>query len=139
MTKPYKLYRYFNSRGRLLYVGISMNPKNRNSYHRCYADWFVDAVRFEVSPQEYDTKQEARAAEDDAIEDEKPKHNIIGKGHRIICKKALKRREQKWKERLNRVLIARGLRRPTKKYLEREQKLYYVPEDSLIVRFEDIN
>lgn len=67
------LYRHFDATGALLYVGISLHPVSRQIQHSHGSDWYheITDIRFEW----FDTREDARAAELVAIEDEKPKHN----------------------------------------------------------------
>lgn len=68
------LYRYFDSEGHLLYVGISGNNLKRQSQHKKNAAWFglVSTATFE----HYESRTEALAAEKLAIQRENPAHNI---------------------------------------------------------------
>ena len=75
------LYRFFNRHGRLLYVGITIDPERRTKEHAARAwhatgAWFgeVAAVRMEFFPDE----RSARAAEMEAIKAEWPLCNIHG-------------------------------------------------------------
>lgn len=68
------LYRFFDVRDRLLYVGITCNPGQRLSQHRDEKDWWRDVAR--ISMEQYGSRTELRAAERSAIEAEKPLHNI---------------------------------------------------------------
>ena len=78
MNNPTKnlttLYRYFDSDGHLLYVGITGDNTKRQSQHRRNAFWFgeIASATFEHLP----TRQEALEAEAKAIKNENPKHNI---------------------------------------------------------------
>ena len=67
------LYRYFDSEGQLLYVGITGDNTKRQSQHRRNSFWFglIGSATFE----HYDSKDEALNAETIAIENESPKHN----------------------------------------------------------------
>lgn len=73
-----ELYRHFDARGRLLYVGISTCTFVRFTQHRTRAQWFDDVVT--VTIERYPTNAEAREAERMAIKNERPLFNIaIGK------------------------------------------------------------
>jgi predicted GIY-YIG superfamily endonuclease len=70
------LYRYFDSEGQLLYVGITKNPLERQAQHQKTQPWWDDvtSARFE----HYSTREEAIKAEDYAIGTEWPRYNIAG-------------------------------------------------------------
>jgi DNA-binding transcriptional regulator YiaG len=68
-----QLYRHFDSRGELLYIGVSLRALQRLSQHRGSATWFPSIAR--VTLQEYDTRKEALIAEREAIKTELPKFN----------------------------------------------------------------
>lgn len=67
------LYRYFDSEGRLLYVGITGNQLKRQSQHRRSSLWFdqIASAKFE----HFQSREEAEVAEVRAIQDEKPTFN----------------------------------------------------------------
>jgi predicted GIY-YIG superfamily endonuclease len=68
-----KLYRHFDAKGTLLYVGMSLNPFKRLGEHR-HAHWYESIDRVEI--ERFETRAEAAAAEREAIRREKPLHNI---------------------------------------------------------------
>lgn len=72
--RPHTLYRAYDSSGRLLYVGISVDPKRRLAQHRREKDWWpeVDRVAEEVWPD----RASAQEAETLAVQSEGPVHNI---------------------------------------------------------------
>lgn len=69
------LYRHFDSSGRLLYVGISLNSIKRLQQHFANAEWFKDISRIEI--EWHPTRIEAMAAEAIAIAKENPVFNIV--------------------------------------------------------------
>lgn len=69
------LYRHFDADGKLLYVGISLSPTYRLSQHRDASLWFTQIVRVEIAW--FDTREGAMAAEQSAIQAEKPLHNVM--------------------------------------------------------------
>ena len=69
------LYRHFDSDGRLLYVGISLNPASRQSNHSQNAEWYSDIS--EIKLEWFETRYAAATAEIAAIENENPKHNKL--------------------------------------------------------------
>jgi predicted GIY-YIG superfamily endonuclease len=79
------LYRHYDAGGRLLYVGISIDPNRRFRKHSYESDWFdrVTTVKIE----RFATHAEAVAAERVAVRDEKPEHNSIkfqGRKRRLL-------------------------------------------------------
>lgn len=64
------LYRFYDSAGRLLYVGITGNPEERWYEHQLTQYWWREVTRKELVWLE--TRVEARAAESAAIRMEKP-------------------------------------------------------------------
>lgn len=75
VSKPVALYRHFNAAGRLLYVGILIDPNRRIREHSYESDWFDDVTRVEI--ERYPTQAEAAKAEREAVKREKPEHNAI--------------------------------------------------------------
>lgn len=71
--KPTSVYRVFDSRDQLLYVGCSTYPHARMYEHRATAPWFPLAARFTVH--RYRNRYAALLAEAVAIIDERPIHN----------------------------------------------------------------
>ena len=68
------VYRHIDKNGRLLYVGCSMRPVDRQLLHRQTSRWFKDIVRVEI--EQVGTKLQALAREARAIIEEKPLYNI---------------------------------------------------------------
>ena len=75
-----KLYRYFNAKNELLYVGISINPVYRLSQHKNTAPWFDLIDRIEIET--YDNTQQAREIEKVAIQQESPLYNVADQGRK---------------------------------------------------------
>lgn len=71
--RPTGLYRLFDKKGRLLYVGIGYDPKLRWARHAALTKWWksVAAKRVEWFP----TRRQAERAEIVAIQDEGPIYN----------------------------------------------------------------
>jgi predicted GIY-YIG superfamily endonuclease len=67
------VYRHFDAADRLLYVGMTNNPKRRLAEHKCRAVWGDQIARVEVVWMR--TAEEAAAAEVDAIRTERPMFN----------------------------------------------------------------
>lgn len=80
-TQKTTLYRYFDSEGQLLYVGITGDNTKRQSQHKRNSFWFglIASATFE----HFDTRQEALEAESKAIRTEGPKHNSQ-QGYRVV-------------------------------------------------------
>lgn len=70
---PHALYRFFNSRGALLYVGITMNPGQRWHGHRSGKPWWDDVAT--ITLERFPDEASCRAAEREAILTENPLHN----------------------------------------------------------------
>jgi predicted GIY-YIG superfamily endonuclease len=70
------LYRYFDSSGNLLYVGITKSQINRFSQHNAKSAWipYIATATFE----HFEFRQDAVEAETRAIQSENPKFNIAG-------------------------------------------------------------
>lgn len=67
------LYRVFNDRAELIYVGTSADPIHRLVYHKSKADWFAEAADFKT--EWFDTREAAIDAEVAAIVAERPRYN----------------------------------------------------------------
>jgi hypothetical protein len=68
------LYRHFDADGRLLYIGISLEPIIRLRRHR-QSSWAADIRRIEVMT--YPDRASAELAETNAIQSELPVHNVL--------------------------------------------------------------
>jgi hypothetical protein len=77
------LYRHFNKNNQLLYVGISISVMVRLQKHSTVPPWWrnISHITFE----RFSCRAAAIAAEQMAIEKEKPLHNIMGKTTDIIA------------------------------------------------------
>lgn len=71
------LYRHFNSKNDLLYVGISINVLRRLLQHKSSSNWF-DIITY-VTITRFNSHTEAIKAERKAIINENPKYNKAGK------------------------------------------------------------
>jgi hypothetical protein len=71
---PHTLYRFYDGRGRLLYIGIAVDFLNRWRKHRKKI-WWPLVARIEISS--YPTRSAAMIAERSAIITEKPLHNEV--------------------------------------------------------------
>lgn len=77
-TQKTTLYRYFDSEGRLLYVGITGDNTKRQSQHRRNSFWFGEIVS--ATFEHFDDRDAADEAESNAITKEKPMYNIAKRG-----------------------------------------------------------
>lgn len=68
------LYRFYDTEGVLLYVGITKFFEPRLKQHYKNAEWFFDTAS--VKLEHYQTRQEVERAETEAIEQECPRYNI---------------------------------------------------------------
>lgn len=82
---PTDLYRHFDKRGNLLYVGISINAVNRLNQHKDKS-WYDDIESLTV--EKFATREAAIAAEKLAIQSENPLHNMV---RYIATEKPIKR------------------------------------------------
>jgi predicted GIY-YIG superfamily endonuclease len=72
-----QLYRHFDETRQLLYVGISLSTFARLSQHKAHSDWFKKIKSVEI--ENFETREEAMAAEREAIKNESPMFNIAMK------------------------------------------------------------
>lgn len=70
-----ELYRHFDKRGRLLYVGISASAVQRLARHKITSEWF-SAIAF-VKIERFSTRAAAQQAEAAAIPKERPRYDIV--------------------------------------------------------------
>jgi excinuclease UvrABC nuclease subunit len=68
------LYRFYDTEGVLLYVGITKFFEPRLKQHYKNAEWFFDTAS--VKLEHYQTRQEVERAETQAIKQESPRYNI---------------------------------------------------------------
>jgi len=74
-----QLYRHYDGEGQLLYVGISLSAVARLSAHKSRSGWYQDIARVEI--ENYESREEAEAAEVEAIQEERPLHNRSHNGY----------------------------------------------------------
>lgn len=67
------VYRFFNPRGRLLYIGLAVNARNRLRAHELEKAWWPDVAT--ITLEHHADWYDAAFAEIEAIRSEKPKHN----------------------------------------------------------------
>ena len=73
MADETDLYRYFDNKGQLLYVGISFSAIVRASQHKANSNWFDFVSHMTV--EKFNSREDASKAEIEAIQSEKPIHN----------------------------------------------------------------
>ncbi len=76
----FTLYRFFDGTDDLLYVGLSINPGKRFEKHRAEKPWWVDVSRIQM--EQHPDLETLRQAERVAIQNEKPRHNVLMNGSR---------------------------------------------------------
>jgi excinuclease UvrABC nuclease subunit len=91
-----QLYRHFAADGSLLYIGVSNLEKRRRLQHKSEGKWFKEIARVEVV--DFPSREEARRAEIESIERERPKYNI--ESRRVISEKDEARRARAFRARL---------------------------------------
>lgn len=69
------VYRYYDAADRLLYVGCTQDVKKRSVQHRYHSPWWKEAAK--VTLAEFDCERDALAAEQDAIQRESPRFNVM--------------------------------------------------------------
>lgn len=72
----FALYRFFDAREQLLYVGYSNEPWRRRKQHSVTQPWYPQVRHQSITW--YDSEREARRAENAAIRQERPHFNIAG-------------------------------------------------------------
>jgi hypothetical protein len=77
----FTLYRFYGADDTLLYVGITINPGRRMEKHRNTQPWWTDVARIEM--EQHPDLGTLRAAEREAIETEKPLHNVRMNGRPV--------------------------------------------------------
>lgn len=75
LESPSALYRFYDREDRLLYVGITGNLPSRQQQHEGSQPWWQEVARMTV--EHFPTREDARAAEQAAIDAEAPLHNSI--------------------------------------------------------------
>jgi predicted GIY-YIG superfamily endonuclease len=73
--RTHALYRFFDLRGRLLYIGLTVDLPARLTRHRLDKPWWSDVARVEV--EHYPSRAAVAAAERSAIATETPLYNVV--------------------------------------------------------------
>ncbi len=78
-TLPTYLYRLYDERNRLLYIGVTgdADASRRVKSHRRRQSWGADIAHWTVGDKPFPDRPTAHRAEGDAIKREKPLHNVI--------------------------------------------------------------
>ncbi len=72
------LYRCFDAKGKLLYIGASINPLARAYGHALNSPWFKKAAHITLVHLDI-SKDAVNIVEREAIHSEQPKHNVFHK------------------------------------------------------------
>jgi hypothetical protein len=75
VTQAHALYRFFDSEGVLLYVGITLDPGARWKSHSKDKPWWLEVAS--VTVEQWPSREMVLQAERAAIISEHPKHNVI--------------------------------------------------------------
>jgi len=95
MGANFVLYRYFNSQGDLLYVGITGDQLRRQKQHNKNSKWF--SLVFSAHFEHFDSLEKVLLAEQKVIKTEKPLHNVIYNNENTIKIVKSKRNRKSWK------------------------------------------
>ncbi|MEU8371240.1 GIY-YIG nuclease family protein [Micromonospora tulbaghiae] len=74
---PTCLYRLYDREGRLLYIGITVNPQSRFGQHAEDKAWWPEVDTESIALVWFDTRAEAEKLELLAVRDERPLHNVV--------------------------------------------------------------
>lgn len=74
-SRKQALYRFFDTGGELLYVGITMNPSARWPKHAATKQWWHEVETITVET--FDSRGAVLEAEKEAIKTERPTYNIV--------------------------------------------------------------
>lgn len=100
------LYRHYDAEGRLLYVGISLSASNRLEQHMAGSEWAASIETVKIKC--YSTRQEALAAEKQAIKDERPIWNKIHNIRRAVEQLQAKKPEAIYPTEPGEILVFNG-------------------------------
>jgi hypothetical protein len=77
MNKEYYLYRHYNDKGELLYVGLTVDPIKRTYSHSVATEWYPEVKTITIE-NVGTCRGRALILEMDAIEQEGSKYNVVG-------------------------------------------------------------
>jgi predicted GIY-YIG superfamily endonuclease len=84
-TRRAAVYRLYDAEGTLLYIGSAYDPADRSKQHRAKA-WWPQVTRRE--DEWHPSRWTAYTAETQAIQAEKPRHNVMGTAaYRAECRR----------------------------------------------------
>lgn len=90
-TSGATVYRCYDKRDRLLYVGWSTNVATRLKHHRYRTKWGKRIARH--TEQYYECRSDAGKEEKRAIREERPVHNVLGHPDKLHLQPRAKERE----------------------------------------------
>ncbi len=86
MSSSHTLYRLFNEKGLLLYVGRTIDVATRLRSHQAKKDWWSDVSM--ITLERHDSAEVLREAERAAIRDERPHWNAnFNQSKRRVCRR----------------------------------------------------
>lgn len=87
--QPHALYRFLDTSGELLYVGVTNNPSRRFTQHGVSRDWWheVETIRME----RHESREAVLEAERAAIIAERPRYNVKHNGGAPVTNEAPER------------------------------------------------
>lgn len=83
VNQTVSLYRFFNSTGELLYIGITNRVPRRLDQHGDDKPWYLEVA--DVKVEHHPNRDAALAAEKTAIKTERPKYNVVHNRGRILA------------------------------------------------------
>jgi len=110
-----QLYRHFDKENKLLYIGISLSTFARLSQHKDHSEWFKKINR--VSIEHFETREEAMAAERNAIKFENPMFNIAMK--KTMAEIAKEEKEKQAQLKLQQIAMKEAAKKEGKLVVER--------------------
>jgi hypothetical protein len=96
------LYRHYNEKGVLLYVGISLSVTYRLSQHKQNSHWFKDIAKVKI--EQFPNREAALEGERQAITKENPKHNIMRPAVKPVKVEPLKPKELSREDLMKRIV-----------------------------------
>lgn len=93
-SRPFSVYRFFNAKGKLLYVGMTADLPARMRQHAKDKSWWGEVAK--TTSEVHPTEKAAAVAEATAIVAEKPLYNIAGSGVDIEALKDALHLRERW-------------------------------------------
>lgn len=95
MSQPGFVYRAFDDRGDLIYVGCTITPGSRFAFHQGQAAWWQDVAT--ITLEKCPSREAALDREGEVILAERPRLNIRGAGgERARTRRERVRRADEW-------------------------------------------